>query len=185
MATGTTFEDFIKFLDYTANKGLMKQTAVAARKAAANKLFQELDDSDRADVLSVDLDDAMKRFHNKVGDNYTPDSVRTYQSRVKSALEDFRAYCENPMGFRPATSTRTRKPNTNSAAHLSEDATQASSATSPSKGPIVNHSISSVDILPIPLRADLIVRVQGLPYDLTEAEANKISTVIRAFVVPE
>ncbi len=185
MVTEATFEDLIKFLDYTANKGLMKQATVAARKAAANKLFQELDDVDRADVLSIDLEDAMKRFHNKVGNNYTPDTVRTYQSRIKSALEDYKAYRENPMGFRPAISIRTRKPSTKSAVQLSEDSTQSSSSTSPPTGPIVKPSMSSVDILPIPLRADLIVRVQGLPFDLTENEANKISTVIRAFVASE
>jgi hypothetical protein len=39
-------------------------------------------------------------------------------------------------------------------------------------------------ILPVPIRADLTVYVQGLPFDLTEAEAKKIATVIQAMATP-
>ena len=35
-------------------------------------------------------------------------------------------------------------------------------------------------IIPIPLRADLTVFIQGLPIDLTEAEAEKIARVVKA-----
>ena len=35
-------------------------------------------------------------------------------------------------------------------------------------------------IVPIPIRADLIVRVHGLPADLTVAEAQKIANVVQA-----
>lgn len=38
-------------------------------------------------------------------------------------------------------------------------------------------------IFPIPLRAGAVtVRIQGLPHDLTNAEANKISAVVMAYV---
>ena len=40
-------------------------------------------------------------------------------------------------------------------------------------------------IFPIPLRDGVIVRVQGLPIDLTPAEANKIGAVIMAYVQKE
>jgi hypothetical protein len=42
----------------------------------------------------------------------------------------------------------------------------------------------SNSILPIPIRADTTVFVQGLPFDLTEAEAAKIANVIRAMATP-
>ncbi len=44
--------------------------------------------------------------------------------------------------------------------------------------------LSGFSILPIPIRPDVTVFVQGLPYDLTEAEANKIANVIRAMATP-
>ncbi len=37
-------------------------------------------------------------------------------------------------------------------------------------------------IVPIPIRPNLTVHVQGLPYDLTEAEARKIAAVVTAMV---
>jgi hypothetical protein len=37
-------------------------------------------------------------------------------------------------------------------------------------------------IVPIPIRPDLTVHVQGIPFDLTEAEARKIAAVVTAMV---
>ncbi len=39
------------------------------------------------------------------------------------------------------------------------------------------------DIVPIPLREDLTVYIQGLPLDLSQAEARKISAVVMAMAV--
>jgi hypothetical protein len=39
-------------------------------------------------------------------------------------------------------------------------------------------------ILPIPIRENLTVYIQGLPDDMTEVEADKIARVVRAFVAP-
>jgi hypothetical protein len=36
------------------------------------------------------------------------------------------------------------------------------------------------EIIPIQIRPDLVVRVQGIPHDLTKAEAEKISRVVLA-----
>jgi hypothetical protein len=42
------------------------------------------------------------------------------------------------------------------------------------------------DIIPIPLREDLTVFVQGLPIDMTREEAAKVAAVILAFAnIPE
>lgn len=37
-------------------------------------------------------------------------------------------------------------------------------------------------IIPIWIRLDLIVRVQGIPHDLTRREADKICSVVQALV---
>lgn len=37
-----------------------------------------------------------------------------------------------------------------------------------------------VTITPIPIRADLTVKIQGIPLDLTKAEAEKIARVVEA-----
>lgn len=184
MTTGKTFEDFIGFLDYTLEKGLMKSATVQARKAAANKVFEALDDADRSDVLAVDLDHAMERFVNKSGNNYSPGSLQTYNSRLKSALIDFQSYKDNPMGFRPAVSTRTRKAKPVPESTQSTRPTEEGSSIEKEALATGGNTISA-EIMPIPIRANLIVRIQGLPHDLTTNEAKKIAAVIQAFAIDE
>lgn len=43
--------------------------------------------------------------------------------------------------------------------------------------------LPNVNQLPIPLRQNLTVRVFGLPYDLTAAEAKKIANIILAHAI--
>ena len=46
----------------------------------------------------------------------------------------------------------------------------------------MHHAGTQDDIIPIPLREDLIVYLQGLPLNLTAIEANKIVNVVKAYV---
>jgi len=163
-------QKLIEFLDYLAEKGLMAKATVSARKAAASKVLGILSDEEAQDVTKLDLNEVMTRFQNLEGKSYTPASLTTYLSRLKSAVEDFGAYLDNPLGFRPSVQTREkRKPEGR------KDQVEPTHAEQPSaKGPM------SSSILPIPIRPDATVFIQGLPYDLTEAEASKIANVVRA-----
>lgn len=38
-----------------------------------------------------------------------------------------------------------------------------------------------IEIMPIPIRADRIVRIAGIPHDLTKAEARRIADIVRAY----
>jgi hypothetical protein len=59
-------------------------------------------------------------------------------------------------------------------------------------GTVIMHSHKAVwileyeaaqNIVPIPIRADLIVRIHGIPLDMTETEAEKIGAVVKALAV--
>jgi hypothetical protein len=45
-------------------------------------------------------------------------------------------------------------------------------------------SVFGTSTVPIPIRADLTILVHGLPFDLTESEARKISNVVLAMAMP-
>jgi hypothetical protein len=180
MMDGRSRQKLLEFLDYLADKGLMAKATIAARKAAASKVLGILSEEEATDVTKLSLEDVMRRFQNLEDKNYTPGSLTTYLSRLKSAVDDFRTYLENPLGFRPSVQTRDkRKP---------EGKKESSTPTNTDQQPIVErHSVKpplSSSILPIPIRPDITVFVQGLPYDLTEAEAGKIANVIRAMATP-
>jgi hypothetical protein len=159
----------------------MAPATARARKAAVNTVLGILDDQEPQDVTSINLEDVMNRFGHLQGKEYTPASLRTYKSRVKSALDDFASYVENPLGFKPNVQARERRstptktpssPIRNTSDNLVSDVSR------PSMSAVAGPMASS--ILPIPIRADLVIHIQGLPFDLTEAEAKKIAGVIQA-----
>ncbi|MDZ4381313.1 MAG: hypothetical protein U0942_08240 [Parvibaculum sp.] len=178
-------EALIEFLEYVEQKGLMAQATARARKAAVGKVLGILDDNEAQDVTSIDLDAVMTRFGHLQGKAYTPQSLITYKSRVKAALDDFASYIENPLAFKPSLQARERKTGSSKPASSTPKVVAEGMASESSRqsAPAVAGPMSS-SILPIPIRADLTVRIQGLPFDLTEAEAKKIASVIQAMATP-
>jgi len=94
-----------EFLAYLGEKGLMAKPTVSSRRAACNKMLSVLDAEETADVRALDIEQVARRFHNLEGKNYTPDSLKTYKSRVSKAIEDFQNYLSDPMTFKPKSST--------------------------------------------------------------------------------
>ncbi|HXE08173.1 MAG TPA: site-specific integrase [Acidobacteriaceae bacterium] len=181
-------EAAVEFLEYVAQKGLMSPATARARKAAVNTVLDILDDREAQDVTTIDLDDVMNRFGHLHGKDYSPVSLRTYRSRVKSALDDFANYLKNPLEFKPNVQSRERTTNPSRAA------TGAAKSTSKSENPASDPSrprATSIaatipsGIIPIPIRADLVVFIQGLPFDLTIAEARKIAGVVQAMATQQ
>jgi hypothetical protein len=178
-------EAALEFLEYMAQKGLMAQATARARKAAVNKVLGILDDNEARDVTSIDLEAVMGRFGHLQGKEYTPQSLVAYKSRVRASLEDFASYVENPLAFKPSVQARERKPLSGKASFGPARNTSDSSAReAPRQSAAALAGPMTSSILPIPIRADLTIYVQGLPFDLTEAEAKKIASVIQAMATP-
>ena len=173
----------VEFLDYLAQKGLLAPATAQARKIAVNAILGVLDDSENEDVTLIDLDSAIMRFHNLQGKAFTPDSLKTYKSRVKSAIADFSSYLQSPLSFKSATQSRDKKPTVKKGP--SDDSPRASEQTEESPRTVAAVAPVGVSIFPIPLRKDLTVQIYGLPFDLTEAEAKRIAAVVQALAVLE
>jgi hypothetical protein len=177
-------EAAIDFLEYLAQKGLMAPATARARKTSLSTVLGILDDQEAQDVTSIDLDEVMKRFGHLQGKDYTPKSLVTYKSRVRSALDDFSSYVKNPLAFKPTLQTRERKPSGTSSSNATRNNSAALPAESPRNPmPVIAGPMAS-SILPIPIRSDLTIYIQGLPYDLTATEAKKIASVIQAMATP-
>ncbi len=166
---------FFEFLDYLGTKGLVPGNTIAARKSAATKILGILEEGEAADVTNLDLDAIMQRFHNLQGQNYTPASLNSYLSRLRSAIDDFNAYLENPLGFKTSGQTREKRVKP----EQKKDAPGAEMPLAPKP-----NLMPSMSILPIPIRKDMTIYIQGLPFDLTDNEAAKIANVIRAMAMP-
>jgi hypothetical protein len=183
MSSPRSRTELIKFLNYVGNKGLLSPATVESRKASVNKVLGILDDEEAADVSKIDLDNVMRRFANLHGQGYTADSLRTYKSRTKSSIDDFLRYVENPLGFKvggPRRERRPKAPRVNGEEHEAPASTPVSRPSHPTALPVASSSI-----VPVPIRGDLIVYIQGLPFDLTTREAKKIANVVLAMATEE
>lgn len=169
------------FLDWTAEKGIMAKNTVAGRKAAAGKVLRVLEPEELSDVTAVDLDSAMIRFVNLLGKGYNTSSLNVYKSRTNAAINDFERYLSDPLAFKPQPSKLDKKAGTalKKKGHpkQSEPANQAKAADQP----LV--SAPSANVFPIQIRENLVVRVHGLPFDLTKSEADRIANVIKAMAM--
>lgn len=176
-------EALAEFLDYLANKGLMARATAQARKAAASNILGILEPNEAADVTTLDVEDVVARFQRLHGTRYAPQSLTTYKSRLRSAIEDFTSYLANPLGFRPAGAVRER-PKVKS----EKESIKPKAAVGPEarlEGPrAVPPPLAGSNIVPIAIRADVTIYIQGLPFDLTEGEARKIAAVVTAMAQP-
>src|SRR5437763_9047814 len=101
-------EALADFQDYLAEKGLMEKNTAQSRKAAVTKVLGILDEVEAADITNLDIEDVIARFQILKGRGYTPASLTSYKSRLRSALDDFLSYLSNPLAFRPNVQSRAR-----------------------------------------------------------------------------
>ncbi|OAI04310.1 hypothetical protein A1353_13695 [Methylomonas methanica] len=179
---------FNRFFDYAAENGLMKRNTAQSRKAATNKILEKLEPTELEDLRKVNLNQAFSRFENLSGMQYKPDSLQVYLSRARTALSDFISYVDSPSSFKPLSSSKKngasrqkndiRNPLKQTANNEKQDNELYSDSNS-YEGMEVKHII-----VPIPLRENLTVKISNLPADLTQAEAERLAAIVRAYAVP-
>lgn len=187
--SGRTKADFLEFLDWLGSKGLMPLNTAQARKAVANKVLAALEEDELDDITALDVDDVMLRFTNKFGKKYTHESARTYRSRFETSVADFKAYCENPVGFRPLGRPQTKRAPAEQQAGATEKKKLALRRPSAKVVPERHlqkddEPTSAGNVIPIQIRQNLTVRIGPVPFDLTQAEAQKIANIILAHALP-
>ena len=175
MAAEFSTEELLKFLDYLREKGLMKPATIASRKAAVNNVLGILSAEEAEDLRELDIDEVAMRFSNLKGSGFKPESIRVYKSRVASSLQDFINYRKNPMAFKPSGSA----PRTSTPQKDEKDAKKRGEKQSFETANSLHPSVHEVTF-PIPIRPNLVVKLVGLPGDLTNREATKIANVVMA-----
>jgi hypothetical protein len=176
MANGFSRNDLLEFLDYMGNKGLGGASMVAGRKTAVNALLGVLSDDEVKDVRELDLDEAAQRLLNLRGSEFKPESVRVYRSRVGSAVDDLVRYRRDPIAFKPAG---TKKSSTRAERPARSEASTSGTTVSPALAPTDPTTISEITF-PVPIRPGVVVRLIGVPNDLSRKEAEKIGAVVLA-----
>ena len=99
-------EEVLKFLEFTARKSILNEHAVNCRLTACHNLFSVLnEDEDTIDYILGNLEILINRFRNR-NNNVRASTLKVYKSRVKSSLEDYKAWCANPFQWERSVSDR-------------------------------------------------------------------------------
>ena len=172
-------EKLKEFWLYVIEKGLINKQTATSRKIAAEKVLATLDQSERQDLRSLDRDHAFTRFQNIDGKRYNPSSLSVYRSRFNSALDDFLQYSQSPSAFKPNVSRGDKSSGKTTKNRVKESKGDALMTSIPPESQTISDNLT----LPIPLRLGVVVKIFGLPSDLTDEEAKKIAGVVSAYAI--
>ena len=170
-----------EFLAYLGKKGMLTPAAASSRRAAVSKIFEVLLEDERSDVFAVDIEGVISRFANLRGKEYTPGSVQAYASRLRASIDDFRRHIDDPVNFKMSGNS-SAKPAKGAKKVQVKSKDQSVTSYSSHQLSTASHVSQPVQdsVFPIPIRENLVVKIYGLPFDLSEIEANKIAAVIKA-----
>jgi hypothetical protein len=163
----------LEFLTYCADKGLMNKHTVAGRKAAVSAFLGILEPQETADVTRLNLDEVGRRFMNLKGQEFTPESLRVYLSRARTSIDDFVRYRNDPSTFKPQVSA----PRAPSTTKTDND--------NGKPGVKLIDPLGQQMVFPVPIRPDVVVKIVGIPSDMTKREAAKIAAVVNALATLE
>lgn len=175
-----TRDRLMEFLKQSAMAGFINPATARSRRTAAEELLTRLTDEESEDLRQVDVDELCSRFHKLQGSSIRPETLKLYNNRLKSALTDFFAWSEDPDNFvsvgGDSRSLRKRSDVERTRRSAEEKALEEIKLGAPE---------TPAEILPVPIRPDLVVFIQNLPLDLTSAEAGKICRVVEALAQPD
>jgi len=101
-------EEVVKFLEFAGRKLILNEQAINCRLTACHNLFAVLnEEEDSIDYILSNLDVLVNRFRNS-NNNVRASTLKVYKSRVKSSLEDFKAWSADPFAWERAVTDKTR-----------------------------------------------------------------------------
>lgn len=173
--------ELLEFLDFAGNKGLMTKASAQSLRSACLAVFSILDDAETDNLFTMDLDALFHRYENIKGMEVSPNTMRAYRQRVKQAISDFERYKDNPSQWKPAGGPRSnssgkrssRSPTANSR-KMDPQARTDSSVLGASSADEITHQF--------PLRRDSIVRISGIPFDVTRSEMARMTAYLSNLV---
>ena len=101
-------EEVLKFLEFAGRKSILNEQAINCRLTACHNLFAVLnEEEDSVDYILGNLDLLINRFFNR-NNNVRASTLKVYKSRVKSSLEDFKAWSADPFAWERAVTDKAR-----------------------------------------------------------------------------
>ena len=173
MANSYSADDLLEFLDHAGDKGLMPAATAQALAVATRNVMGILAEDEKADLSQLDLEAVLKRFTNKRARDFNPTSLKEYGRRVRRAVELFLNWREDPANFTIKTRTTSALRKKDRGPGNGEPMSREAPAEQ------VPDEIAGTYRSALPIRPGLVVTLVNIPYDLTNAEAERIAGFVR------
>jgi len=160
---GFTINDLMGFYDQVRREGKMQAPLSYARKSSLKTISKYLNDNEKNDVPTIDIDELAKRIEQS--GEMDSNKIKQHMANLRRAIKEYMSYKENPDAWEPP-SQRTRVER--------EDATKGNKGKPKSKY-LTYH---------FPLRPKVFVTLDSIPYDMTLDEAERLAAFIRMLVAP-
>lgn len=175
-------QELIRFTQFVSDKSLVKYQTARGWRTAVSKLLSDLSEAEENDVRRVDLDLAVHRTANRTSDTISPGSLRTYKSRVHTAIEEFLSWKEDPEHYKPRglnkqkrSSTKPKSPPSQKTPENALTSDQKTERDQPSSKEVLSHSHGLS--LSYPLRSDFLAQVV-IPRDMSALEAKRLGAFV-------
>lgn len=160
--------------DWAARKGLVNIHTARSLKAASRQVLSVLDDWESVDIESLDVDDVFRRFVNLRGRDFKPDSLESYKSRFKNAIDLYLSYVRNPAGWKPKSRDRSSTPDHKRGKPKTDIVPDEANESASTQTGMIPY--------PFPLRPGVVARLT-LPADLTGAEVKRLTAYMNLLSV--
>jgi hypothetical protein len=145
-------------------------------------VFQTVEGDEYAafDIRSFDIDEYFGRFETKSMGNYTADSLGSYRSRFRKAVEAYRSYLADP-NWKPAQRSTTPR---RSAKDASGRPQRVQSPPPAAGAPPVSVALAgspSMIAYPFPLKSGQMARLE-LPTQLERDDVERMTHFLRSLV---
>ena len=174
-------EEVLKFLEFAGRKSILNEHAIHNRLTACNNLFGVLnEEEDSLEYILSNLDVLVNRFRNR-NNNVRASTLKVYKSRVKSSIEDFKAWSADPFAWERAVTDKAKAAAANDK-HKDKKPTKAVKATKQSVAAVESEESSAEVLLPtsgvrhvsFPIRKDFCVEMTIPPEGITLKELKRL-----------
>lgn len=181
-AADTSGKAFVEHWTWAAEKGLMNPGTAKTVRAACAQILGVLENWETTDIRRLDTADLFRRFQNKRGKDFIPESLETYKRRFTVARASFLEYAADPSSWKPPFHGRARRTAQPEKLRDTPAAPVETLRTTPTSA--VPQRALSQDFIdyPFPLRPGRIAQIR-LPADLTSAEARRLSAFLASLAL--
>lgn len=184
VASGTA-AGLLEFVDWLVDKGYATRQAVNPWKSAARQVFRtvEGEEYENVDISEIDPDEYMDRFDKLAGAQYKVESLASYRSRFRKAIDAYSGYLSDKSlpSFR-ASPTPKRSPRSKPKVERSAAANRSAASARPTASDRAME-MPGVGLIeyPFPLESGEVARLR-LPARLGRQDAERLAAFVRTLV---